>query len=214
MTSYSLPLFPLPRFVLFPRTHAPLHVFEPRYVAMMEKVLNGDRKLAMAHLREGFEADYLGAPPIHRVVTVVRVLWDERLPNERFNMIVEGIERGVVMDESQPDPYRVARIRPVVETFGAADSSEAMELAHSCAEMAQAISRHLHGNERALNNLMNTHQHPGIVADVIANALVPDPYARQSLLSEERVLRRLQLVRVQLHALAKALKSRGVEITG
>ena len=34
-----LPLFPLPRVVLFPRTFLPLHIFEPRYRQMTAECL-------------------------------------------------------------------------------------------------------------------------------------------------------------------------------
>ena len=43
-----LPLFPLPGAVLLPRTRLPLHIFEPRYLQMMEDVLrSGDRLIGM-----------------------------------------------------------------------------------------------------------------------------------------------------------------------
>lgn len=43
-----LPLFPLPGAVLLPRTRLPLHIFEPRYLQMMEDVLrSGDRMIGM-----------------------------------------------------------------------------------------------------------------------------------------------------------------------
>lgn len=43
-----VPLFPLPGAVLLPRTRLPLHIFEPRYLQMMEDVLrSGDRLIGM-----------------------------------------------------------------------------------------------------------------------------------------------------------------------
>ncbi|MDO5621478.1 MAG: LON peptidase substrate-binding domain-containing protein [Paracoccus sp. (in: a-proteobacteria)] len=44
----ALPLFPLPGAVLLPRGHLPLHIFEPRYLQMIEDVLKTpDRMLGM-----------------------------------------------------------------------------------------------------------------------------------------------------------------------
>ena len=34
-----LPVFPLPRALLLPRARLPLHIFEPRYLAMLEDAL-------------------------------------------------------------------------------------------------------------------------------------------------------------------------------
>ena len=43
-----IPLFPLPGAVLLPRTRLPLHIFEPRYLQMLEDVLkSGDRLIGM-----------------------------------------------------------------------------------------------------------------------------------------------------------------------
>lgn len=41
----TVPLFPLPGAVLLPRTRLPLHIFEPRYLQMMEDVLKSGHRL-------------------------------------------------------------------------------------------------------------------------------------------------------------------------
>ncbi|MDO5368872.1 LON peptidase substrate-binding domain-containing protein [Paracoccus sp. (in: a-proteobacteria)] len=44
----TIPLFPLPGAVLLPRTRLPLHIFEPRYLQMVDDVLKtGDRMIGM-----------------------------------------------------------------------------------------------------------------------------------------------------------------------
>ena len=45
-----LPLFPLPDVVLLPGTLLPLHVFEPRYRAMVADSLSGERTIGMTML--------------------------------------------------------------------------------------------------------------------------------------------------------------------
>src|SRR5690606_26778156 len=54
-------LFPLPGFVLFPRTAVPLHIFEPRYVRLVRDSLKANKRLALGQLRRGWEKDYYGA---------------------------------------------------------------------------------------------------------------------------------------------------------
>ena len=41
----SIPIFPLPRAVLLPRSRLPLHIFEPRYLAMIEDCLKTPNRL-------------------------------------------------------------------------------------------------------------------------------------------------------------------------
>src|SRR4051812_9414207 len=46
----TLKVFPLPGIVVFPGTPAPLHIFEPRYRAMVADALEGDRMIAIPML--------------------------------------------------------------------------------------------------------------------------------------------------------------------
>ena len=64
MLPATLPLFPLPNVVLFPNVFLPLHIFEPRYRAMVADALKGDRLIGMVLLRPGWESDYEGRPPV------------------------------------------------------------------------------------------------------------------------------------------------------
>ncbi len=209
---FRLPLFPLGGFVLFPRTHAPLHVFETRYRRMLADVLAGDRRLAMAHLRPGYEKDYHGAPRVFRIVTVVRVLMDEKVEDGRYNILVEGIERGEVLEEIQERPYRVARVIPVIDDMSGGGHDEVAREAAVLARLAESIGARVAPKARALQNMVNTHLHPGIIADVAAHLLVSDPYDRQGILEEADVLRRIRLVSVQLHRLHERINAGDVEL--
>ena len=42
-----IPVFPLPGALLLPRAEMPLNIFEPRYVAMIDAALAGDRVVGM-----------------------------------------------------------------------------------------------------------------------------------------------------------------------
>src|SRR5689334_24875244 len=77
----AVPLFPLPNVVLFPRAILPLHIFEERYKAMTADALQGDRVIAMAMLKPGWEKNYYGTPPIDPIVCVGSIWSHERLPD-------------------------------------------------------------------------------------------------------------------------------------
>src|SRR5690606_20421088 len=89
----TMPLLPLPGLVLFPRTMIQLHIFEPRYVRMVHDSLLRERRIATASLRPGWQKDYFGTPAVHRTVTAARILHEETLPGNRYNILLEGIER-------------------------------------------------------------------------------------------------------------------------
>ena len=47
MTAARLPIFPLPGAIVFPGLQLPLHIFEPRYRALVSDALVKDRRIAM-----------------------------------------------------------------------------------------------------------------------------------------------------------------------
>ena len=44
----EIPIFPLSNFIFFPNTSAPLNIFEPRYISMIDQCMKKDRLLGMA----------------------------------------------------------------------------------------------------------------------------------------------------------------------
>src|SRR5205814_10267279 len=112
----SVPRFPLPTAVRFPRAVLRLHIFEERYKAMTADALRGRRQIAMALLRPGWEKSYYGAPEIEPVVCVGAILSHERLPDGKYNFLLQGQSRARVVREIGGDlPYRVAQLQPLVE---------------------------------------------------------------------------------------------------
>jgi uncharacterized protein len=116
-----LPLFPLPNVVLFPGVFLPLHIFEPRYRAMIADALDGDRMIGMTLLKPGFESEYEGRPPIYPVGCAGLITHAERLPDGCFNIVLQGVERFRVAAEDDSRPYRLA----IVERLGGDTASPA-----------------------------------------------------------------------------------------
>jgi Lon protease-like protein len=109
-------LFPLPKLVLFPGAVQPLHIFEPRYREMMADALAGDGRIAMVLPKPGWEEDYAGAPAIHAVACVGKIVADQRLADGRFNILLRGLERIRIIEEVPTGKlYRTARTVPLHE---------------------------------------------------------------------------------------------------
>lgn len=106
-----LPVFPLPNVVFFPKTYLPLHVFEPRYRRMVADVTMGGQCIAMALLKEGWEPDYYGNPAIYSALCIGRIVSVQPLPDGRSNILLQGLERGEILEEHFEKPYREATIR-------------------------------------------------------------------------------------------------------
>ncbi len=109
MTRRRIPLFPLPGVVLLPGALLPLHIFEPRYRAMVAEALAGEGTIGMAMIREGSELAG-PTPEIHPMGGAGRIVESEELPDGRYNIVLEGQFRYRVLAESPPAPYRVADV--------------------------------------------------------------------------------------------------------
>ena len=105
-----IPVFALPNVVLFPKTYLPLHIFEPRYRAMIDDTVRGGQCIGMALLKEGWESDYYGNPPVYPIGCVGRLVSVQPLPDGRSNILLQGLERFEVGEEHHDKPYRQADI--------------------------------------------------------------------------------------------------------
>ena len=108
----EIPLFPLPNVVFFPEVYLPLHVFEERYRAMTRQALGGTRVIGMTVLREGWQDDYEGTPPIYATGCAGAIVHHEPLDDGRFNIVLRGVARFEVEQElHSTEPFRIARVR-------------------------------------------------------------------------------------------------------
>ncbi|MFM9625928.1 LON peptidase substrate-binding domain-containing protein, partial [Streptomyces turgidiscabies] len=74
-----LSIFPLPGALLFPRLHLPLHIFEPRYRAMMSDSLARDRRIGMIQPRPDFAGGDDDTPALFDMGCVGRIAQFEML---------------------------------------------------------------------------------------------------------------------------------------
>jgi len=112
----AIPIFPLPNVVLFPNVFLPLHIFEPRYRDMVSDALAGDRIIGVVLLRPGWEPEYDGRPPVYAIGCAGVVTNAERLPDGRYNIVLQGLEKFRIIDEDATRSYRVARVEGIPES--------------------------------------------------------------------------------------------------
>lgn len=179
-TPLMAPLFPLPDVTFFPRTLLPLHVFEARYRAMVMDALARDRGICVVRLRAGFEASYAGKPAVHEVGGLGAIASWERLPNGRYNILLRGEARVRLEGEVPSDTlYRLAWLRRLDDVPTADDCAAALaRIRASCGALLAALER----PSDLLDTALAPGQAPGVIADRIAAAVLPDGALRQALL--------------------------------
>jgi hypothetical protein len=85
-----LSIFPLPGALLFPRMHLPLHIFEPRYRAMVSDAMARDRRIGMVQPRPG-TGGAAEPPALFDIGCVGRIAEVEAMDDGRYNLVLEGV---------------------------------------------------------------------------------------------------------------------------
>jgi hypothetical protein len=195
----SIPIFPLPNVVLFPEVPLPLHVFEPRYRAMVRDALAGSRLIGMTLLRPDWEADYAGAPDVYRVGCAGRIVDVTPLDDGKFNILLAGLREFEVTGEERDRAYRRAAVIW-------REAAPALTLPPDLrADLFRAVEQHVGATGRALASEMAADEalDDGALVNFFAFWLDLRPVEKQALLEERgvgRARRLLEVLEFQRHA--------------
>lgn len=100
----TIAVFPLPGALLLPRSRLPLHIFEPRYLQMLEDVLKTPQRLiGMIQPRPSPEGD----DRLHSVGCVGRITQFSEAEDGRYMITLSGLSRYRIIREVKGfSPYR------------------------------------------------------------------------------------------------------------
>ena len=190
MAARPLAMFPLST-VLFPHMRMPLHVFEPRYRALVADCLAGDGRFGVVLIARGSEVG--GGDQRVGLGTVARIETAEPLPDGRWYLVVVGLGLVRVTRWLQDDPYPRAEVEDC--TVMGAEESEALARAEAELRRVRALLSEL-GDAPAMPGALSLGETPDEVAwGLCAHAPVtafdrqrlleaPGPEARLTLLVE------------------------------
>jgi len=184
----SVPIFPLPSTVFFPNTLLPLHVFEPRYVSMIEALPEDKPFLAVTLLQGDWEPKYQGAPQFASVMGLGEVVHVEKTSNGRYNILLRGLARIRSLEElANEEPFRTVRAEVLGEVV---EEDKALDLRRSLITLrhffATILSRVPGVDISEASQLFEAGTPAGRVADSITSALPVPPEEKQALLEELR----------------------------
>jgi hypothetical protein len=109
-----IPVFPLSRAILLPRATLPLHIFEPRYLQMVDDVMSTSRVLGMIQptgAEEEEESPVSRTAPLRRIGCAGRITSYQELDDGRLLISLSGIARFEVTEEVElAKPYRICTV--------------------------------------------------------------------------------------------------------
>lgn len=107
----ALPIFPLAGVLLLPHGQLPLNIFEPRYLAMVDAALAGDRLIGMVQPKT------CGCTPVYETGCAGRIVNFAEAEGGRYLITLSGMCRFKIGEEIPSDePYRV--VKPDWSGFG------------------------------------------------------------------------------------------------
>jgi ATP-dependent Lon protease len=187
----DLPLIVLDGAVVFPYTVMTLPVDEDT-AAAAEAVAHGGRLVLLVARREDADADAPLSLQLHRVGVVARIEQFGTLPNGASGIVVRGLVRAIIGEQTQVAPYPRFAFAERPDTF---DSTP--ELEQLTTEARAAIDAVIVGRElpQEIRNFVRSIDHPGHLAD---NTGYSPDYTfgeRQELLETFDLTERLRKVR-------------------
>ena len=198
-------LFPLPNLVLFPHVMQPLHIFEPRYRSLMEDALAGDRLIAMAVLEPGWENDYEGRPRLCTTACLGRITTYHRFDDGTYNLLLLGLRRVKLIRELGPDKlYREAEVELCEDLYPTDANPGCRELQKELRTAFVRLLPLIPDAHEQIDQLIASDIPLGMLTDVISFMLKIGVRQKETLLCEQNVYRRAELLLQYLHAAGSA----------
>ena len=193
-------MFPLGS-VLFPSMILPLHVFEPRYRALVDDCVAGDGEFGVVLIERGSEVG--GGDVRTEVGTVAQILQIERFDDGRCALAAVGTRRIRVDEWLDDDPYPRAAVSDWADPPGPVPDLDAVDQ-----QFRRALALATELGEASAPMDVELAEDPGMATFQMA-ALAPlGPADRQDLLSAEGAAARAWLLAEQLADVTELLRAR------
>jgi Lon protease-like protein len=185
----EIPVMTLPHVAFFPQALLPLHIFEPRYRAMLTEVLATNRLMAVVG-RDDRPGRSPEAPFKVAGIGIIRAC--QANDDGTSNLLLQGLCRVAVEGIVAEAPFRRIRVRALASAPGAdAQSNE-----RSRDELARLLRlKHKLSAlpEGKMSEFLRTIEDPETFVDIAAFSLCDSPSLKQKLLETLDVHRRLEL---------------------
>ena len=184
--SVHAPLFPLPGVFLFPRQLMALHIFEPRYIQMIEDILDGPGRVILATIPENQAEQAMDTdnpPEVLPVAGMGEIARHEKLPEGRYAVWIFGLGRVLIEEVSSTRLYRAAACTPMREVPPTPAEAKSLEQ-----PLRDAVS------ERHPEILNLPDDLPmGLLVDLLCQRLPSNQATMESIFTEPNLLTRAQL---------------------
>ncbi|MBM3660274.1 MAG: hypothetical protein FJW95_12345 [Actinobacteria bacterium] len=196
-------MFPLGN-VLFPHAVLPLHVFEPRYRALVTDCLAGDARFGVVLIERGSEVG--GGDARFAVGTMAQIVQASEMPDGRWALVTVGTQRVQVDEWLADDPYPRARVSTRPDPVAMVEAASAIDDARRALVRVHALRAELGlpaptGELLAVDDVVRCSYEAAILAPL-------GPLDAQALLDLDDPVARLERVTALVHDEIEVLQFR------
>ena len=189
-------VFPVPNLVMFPHVMQALHVFEPRYKALLEEAVEDDRMIALAVHDGSHDQHDDDRPLLRQTACLCRIATHQQTEEGTYNVLLLGVCRLRLLDELPPDrPFRIFEAEIMDEQEpGQSEHATASEFQK---KLLSAFKRSMPKMPEAydqLDQLLGNQITLGMLADIVSYTLDLGVEWKMRLLDECDVLRRTSIL--------------------
>jgi len=192
-TRVALPVLPLRNSVLFPASVVPVNVGRPRSVRLVEEAFDQDRPSIAVFSQRDAQTEDPSLDDLHGVGTIARILKVIRLSADNYSVVLQGVGRIRRTGAGPEAAWLVAEVERLPDHRPVGDAEVDALRAH-LREAARQLSELLPSTPRDATNALEQVQEAGALADLVASNLPVSTDAKQEILEEVDVRRRLRRV--------------------
>jgi Lon protease-like protein len=187
----TVAVMPLAGALLFPNALLPLHIFEPRFRAMLEHALQADRMFCVALVRPE-RHHWRTSADFFDVSTAGLIRACVGRTDGTSDLILQGIRRVKFTGFEQEAPFPIARIKALKTrtNFTVQTDALAAKVFEFYGQLKSAGRELPEKTDRYLSEMSD----PEMLADLMAATFISDAVRRQQLLEELDLDQRLRLL--------------------
>ncbi len=196
----TLPILPLSGFVVFPGAVGPISVKHETYVRMINEAAVKNRLLGCV-LSTKKNADVPEESDLCRIGTAARILKLMNMSSGEVNFICQGVARIRIDSFTQYDPFFVAAVSRIDDTFSHTTELDALRdtLRNRFVELIDKSPQHA---EQLKLVAVNIADYTRLIDFVVGNC-APEPLKQQAVLEENDIRKRfrkaLSIVQAEIH---------------
>ncbi len=192
-TIHSLPVLPIKNTVLFPHLQMPLSIGRPVSLAAVEAAMASEEKHIVVVAQRDASVETPAQDDLYTIGTKAIIKKATRPRDGMFELVVQGVERVVVLKVEQTIPHLTARVRPLPAPVDGGAEVEALhrailELAAKALELVQPQA------SAQLAQLLTTTEDPLRLVYLLGSMLNLDLVKEQSMLEAQTRAEALRLM--------------------